>query len=72
MTTVAQMIEFFKTMPQDAEVECRVECSGSYERYTEMRPVDIDDFTVIDYTSEEDRVKYPKMAGKTIIMINGE
>ena len=72
MTTVAQMIEFFKTMPQDAEVECRVERSDSYAIYTEMRPVDIDDFTVIDYTSEEDRVKYPKMAGKTIIMINGE
>lgn len=72
MTTVAQMIEFFKTMPQDAEVECRVECNGSYSVYTEMRPVDINDFTVIDYTSEEDRVKYPNMAGKTIIMINGE
>lgn len=71
MTTVAQMIEFFKTMPQDAEVECMVECRGSYEVYTAMRAVDINDFGVFDYTSEEDRVKYPNMAGKTIIMING-
>lgn len=72
MTTVAQMIEFFKTMPQDAEVECGVEVSRGYETYMVMSPVDIDGFSVYDYTSEEDRVKYPKMAGKIIIMINGE
>lgn len=71
MATVAQMIEFFKTMPQDAEVECGVEVSRGYETYMGMSPVDIDGFSVYDYTSEEDRVKYPKMAGKTIIFING-
>ena len=72
MTTVAQMIEFFKTMPQDAEVECGVEVSSGYERYMTMGAVDIESCYVCDYTSEKDRVKYPKNAGKIIIMIHGE
>lgn len=72
MTTVAQMIEWMKTLPQDAEVECGVEVTGSYCTYMEMRPVDIEYSDVLDYTSPEDRVKYPRMAGKTLVMIRGE
>ena len=72
MTTVAQMIEWMKTLPQDAEVECGVEVAGSgYETYMEMRPVDIEGCAVFDYCSEEDRKKYPAMAGKTIVHIEG-
>ena len=72
MTTVAQMIEWMQTLPQDAEVECGVEVTKSYETYMSMKPVDIEACDVLDYTSEEDREKYPNMAGKTIVMIRGE
>jgi hypothetical protein len=69
MTTVAQMIEWMKTLPQDAEVECGFEERGTYESYMVFRPVDIESCTVLDYTSEEDRKKYPTRAGKTIVWI---
>jgi hypothetical protein len=72
MTTVAQMIEWMKTLPQDAEVECGVEVTNSYSTYMTMGPVDINDCSVIDFTSDENRVKYPKMAGKVFINIRGE
>lgn len=72
MTTVAQMIEWMKTLPQDAEVECGVEVTKGYDTWMAMKPVDISDCVVIDYTSPEDREKYPVMAGKTLVMIRGE
>ena len=72
MATVAQMIEWMKTLPPDAEVECGVEVTGGYSTYMEMRPVDIECSDVLDYTSEADRAKYPAMAGKTLVMIRGE
>jgi hypothetical protein len=65
------MIEWMKTMPQDAEVECGVEVTKGYETYMSMVPVDIAACDVFDYTSEEDRDKYPAMAGKTLVMIRG-
>jgi hypothetical protein len=71
MTTVAQMIEWMKTLPQDAVVECGVERTKSYETYMEMKPVDIEACDVLDFAGE-DRVKYPKVAGKTFVMIRGE
>ena len=72
MTTVAQMIEWMKTLPQDAEVECGVEVRKGYDTYMTMEPVDIAACDVYGYTSEEDRAKYPHMAGKTLVMIRGE
>ena len=72
MTTVAQMIEWLKTLPQDAEVECGVEESAGYERYMVHRPVDISACDVLDYTGEENRRKYPVMAGRCLVMIRGE
>ncbi len=72
MTTVAQMIEWLKTLPQDAEVECGVEVTKGYGTWMEMKSVDIEACDVLEYTSEEDRVKYPAMAGKTVVMIRGE
>jgi hypothetical protein len=72
MTTVKQMIEWMSTLPQDAEVECGVEVTKGYDTWMAMRPVDISDCHVIDYTSEEDRAKYPAMVGKTLVMIRGE
>lgn len=72
MTTVAQMIEWLKTLPQDAEVECGVEVTKGYDTWMAMKPVDISECDVFSFTSEEDRIKYPNMAGKTIVMIRGE
>lgn len=72
MTTVAQMIEWMKTLPQDALVECGAERTKSYETYMKMVPVDIEACDVLDFTGEADRVKYPKVAGKTFVMIRGE
>lgn len=68
-TTVREMIAFFQTMNPDAEVECGKEVTKGYDTYMSMEPVDIGDCTVCDYTSEADRVKYPHMAGKTIVFI---
>ena len=72
MATVAQMIEWMKTLPQDAEVECGVEVTRGYQTFMSMEPVDIEACDVLDYTSKEDRAKYPTMAGKTLVMIRGE
>ena len=71
MATVAQMIEWMKTLPQDAEVECGVEVTVGYSTYMEMRPVDISDCDVLDYTGPE-YDKYPHIRGKKIVMIRGE
>lgn len=74
MTTVAQMIEWMKTLPQDAEVECGVEEDGAgySSNYMVMSPVDIPYCDVHDYTSEEDRLRYPYKAGKVIVQLRGE
>jgi hypothetical protein len=72
MTTVAQMIEWMKTLPQDAEVECGVEVTEGYQTYMQMQPVKIEYCTVLDYTSERDREVYPDLAGKVIVMICGD
>jgi len=72
MTTVAQMIEWMKTLPPEAEVECGVEVSKYHETYMTMRPVDIESCYVCSYNSEEDRAVYPINAGKVFVMIHGE
>ncbi len=75
MATVAQMIEWFKTLPQDAEVECGAESSGDAfgSLYMEFRPVDIQCSDVFDYTSEEDRIRYKGgRGGKVIVKLHGE
>lgn len=71
MTTVAQMIEWMKTMPQDAEVECGVEVTSGYSTYMNMEPVDIECCDVLDYTDEKYR-QYPHVFGKVIVQIRGE
>ena len=72
MATVAEMIEFFKTLPQDAIVQCGVERSGSYYTEMVMSPVDIESTNVRDYSSEEHRRLYPWMDGIVYIDIHGE
>ncbi len=71
MTTVAEMIEWLKTLPQDAEVECGVEVTSGYSTYMTYAPVDIEGSCVFDYKSDADREKYPARAGKTFVHIEG-
>lgn len=70
MTTVAQMIEWMKTLPPDAEVECGVEEWGSYECRMVMQPVDIESCSVYEYTSDVYKM-YPHFYGKKIVQIKG-
>lgn len=72
MATVAQMIEWMKTMPQDAIVHCGVEVSKNYSTWMEMKPVDIEACDVFDYSDEDSRRMFPQMAGKVIVMVRGE
>ena len=72
MATVAEMIEFFKTLPQDAIVECWDEAAGSYYIETVFRPVDIESIQVLGYSGEEYRQQYPQLAGKIVIQLHGE
>jgi len=72
MTTVAEMIEWMKTLPQDAEVQCGAEVSKGYVTYMKIVTADIEACDVFDYTSPEDREKYPAYAGKTFVVIRGE
>jgi hypothetical protein len=69
MTTVAQLIEKLKTLPQEAEVECGKEVTRGYDTYMEHAPVDLDDMYAYDYS---DRVKYPQMNGRIIVNIDAE
>jgi len=46
MTTVAQMIEWMKTLPQDAEVYCGVEVTIDYNTFMGMAPVDTEECRV--------------------------
>jgi hypothetical protein len=71
MTTVAQMIQWMKTLPQDAEVECGVEERGSYECYMVYRPVRIEYCDLFDYTDEKYK-DCPHVFGKIIINLCGD
>lgn len=72
MTTVADMIEWMKTLPPDATVECGIEVTSGHQTYMRMGSVSIPACDVIDYRSESRREKYPAMAGRVIVMIQGE
>lgn len=69
MTTVAQMIEWMKTLPQDAIVMCKEEVSKGFDTYVTYSDVDIESCNVLDYTAEEDRIKHPTRAGKVYVNI---
>ena len=71
MTTVAQMIEWMKTLPQDAEVECGIEMSSGYQTYIKMAPVDIECCSVFDFTDEAYK-NIQHFFGRTIVTIRGE
>lgn len=70
MATVAQMIEWLKTLPQDAQVECGVEVTKGYDTYMAMRPVNIEYSDVFDYTGEQ--YKDSIVFGKVIVQLCGE
>jgi hypothetical protein len=65
------MIEWMKTLPQDAEVECGVEKTKGYETFMVMKPVNIDHCDVLDYKDEAYK-GYPQIYGKVIVNLCGE
>ena len=69
MTTVAQMIEWMKTLPQDAIVSCKEEVRKGFDTYVVNSDVSIECCAVYDYTSEEDRINHPIRAGKVYVYI---
>lgn len=71
MTTVAEMIEWMKTLPQDAEVECGVEVTSGYSTYMNYSPVDIESCMAYDYNDEQYK-DYSRIYGKVIVQICGE
>jgi hypothetical protein len=70
MTTVAQMIEWMKTLPQDAEVDCGVEVTYGNDTCMVYRDVKIDQCEVFDYTDES--YKGSMIFGKVIVRVCGE
>lgn len=70
MTTVAQMIEYLKTLPQEAEVQCGYEISSDYSFRMAMGDVDLDATCIFDYTNEEERKRAGKLAGRIIVKIH--
>lgn len=71
MATVAQMIEWMKTLPQDAQVECGVEVTKGYDTYMAMRPINIEYSDVFDYKDEIYK-DYPHVYGKVIVQLCGD
>lgn len=72
MSTVSEIIQWLKTLPEDAEVQCGVEgtcCGSTYMTYSS---VDIQWSEIIDYSASSDRFRYPETAGKTIVRLRGE
>lgn len=69
MTTVAEMIKYLQTLPQDAEVECGVEHTVGYETCMIMTAVDLNSCYVQDYTDEI--YSRTSKAGKIVVQING-
>lgn len=70
MATVKEMIEWLNTLPQDAEVLCGEEDFCGYDLRMVHSPVDLDSCKVNDFTSEEDRKKFPDMAGRIVVVIS--
>lgn len=68
MTTVAQMIEYLKTLPQEAEVQCGYENTDGYSWSMAMGDVDLNSTRVFDFTREERRNTI--FAGKVIVEIH--
>lgn len=67
MTTVAQMIAWMQTLPQDAEVECLEERQRGYVTYTVNSPVNIEKCAALTYS--EEFFKSDPIYGKTIVYI---
>ena len=66
MTTVAQMIEWLKTLPPEAEVQCGEEINRDYSSYMVMSDVDIESCVVYDFREGDWK---PHLAGRVIVEI---
>lgn len=68
--TVANLISALQKLPQDAIVHVGKEETGSWSNFFVFEQINVEDIDVFDYTSIEDRLRYPSMAGKIIIRFN--
>lgn len=64
------MIEWLKTLPQDAIVECGKEFTSGYSTHMGFDPVDIESCSVFDYRGDEYKDTY--YYGKTVVFIEAE
>lgn len=70
MTTVAEMIEWLKKLPQDSLVECGEEYSDSWGVSMQFTDVDLKSCEVFDFTDPKyDTETYKKYSGKRIVRI---
>ena len=71
MTTVAQLIDYLKTLPQDAVVECKREDSDRWgNRGVELSPVVISSCYVYDY--RDPKWKDDKAYGRVFVELSSE
>jgi hypothetical protein len=67
MTTVADLIKQLQELPQDAIVRVMHEVSCSHSTYGAFSPCT--DISFFDYSTEEAKIKYPKMKGAKIVTL---
>jgi hypothetical protein len=71
MYTVAELIAYLNTMPQEAIVEVCVEENASWGTYTSRLPVDLEECELVDFRNDpwvrENHVAF----GKVYVHLNG-
>lgn len=70
MTTVAQLITYLQTLPQEGIVEVLQEETKGWDTITSMKDLDIDAISILDFTSKEHyEEKYPHLYGKVFVQL---
>jgi hypothetical protein len=79
MTTVAQLIEYLQTLPQDAEVDVLKEVSANWSTWTEFTPLQIpdaygcsDNLEVYDYRDNQFVTQGDARFGKVYVSFGGK
>ena len=78
MTTVAQLIEFLQTLPEDAEIEVMSECRDSWETYTKFEELQIpdehgnsDNLEVYDFRDNQFVTESDPRFGRVLVCFGG-
>lgn len=70
MTTVAQLITYLQTLPQEAIVEVLQEETKGWDTFTLMKDLDIDAISILDFTSKYYEEKCPNLYGKVFVQLS--